>query len=160
MKNDIEVKIIKKHLSCSEYDKDVYILKYKLNILHYWNVWKEFPIYFEDENVLKDFIKTSYIFEHKFNNITEGAYMLSKYIYVDDYVFKVYFRHLNCKLQHYIFDNNSRFYIYEELYGDEIWHSGKTLSTAYSKYYKGSRIGLSETLEEKTYKLTLDENEQ
>ena len=65
-KSQSSIKIIKKHLKTNSFDRDVYILNYQVSFFNI-KIWREFPIYFCDEEVLKDFIETSYIFDFKFS---------------------------------------------------------------------------------------------
>ena len=47
------IKIIKKHLKTNNFDSDVYILNYQVSFLNI-KIWREFPIYFYREDILKD----------------------------------------------------------------------------------------------------------
>ena len=53
-KSQRPIKIIKKHLKANNFDNDVYILNYQISIFGI-KIWHEFPIYFRDEAILKDF---------------------------------------------------------------------------------------------------------
>lgn len=69
------IKIIKKHLKTNNFDSDVYILNYQISIFGI-KIWREFPIYFCREDILKDFIETAYIFDFKFSCIYKCSMIL------------------------------------------------------------------------------------
>ena len=157
------IKIIKKHLKTNNFDKDVYILKYQVSFFNI-KIWREFPIYFCDENILKDFIETAYIFDFKFSQIFKCSLNFEYFnYYIKTKNFTIYFRFILIEMGKYnIFYNYhySDFVIkenknknYAPIYANE------KLSIAYESYSNATyKNGLSEPLEEKTYKLVLEEN--
>ena len=155
----MNVKIIKKHLKDGRnIDDDVFILQYKAKTLFGKEKWKEFPIMFIEERVLKDFIETAYIFDFDFGRITrELALNDTKYyktfrigcndcylhfldIYISDCGYK-------------IFGLASKLCITEYKYDDKPKWKGKLLSNLYDWYKSDTNIGLSKVLEEKEYKI-------
>lgn len=154
--DDKQYKIVKKHLKARDFDSDVYILKYRFPILHFW---AEYPIYFTNEDILKDFIESAYIFNFNFVILhsSENCVGTEHYIRCFKKGFNIY---LSTKkvLYNYVLENwSSNFTIVETEYESEApRYHGKKLSEAYNAYLKSTRVGLSESLEEKMYKLTCE----
>ena len=86
------IKIIKKHLKTNSFDKDVYILNYQISIFGI-KIWHEFPIYFRDEAILKDFIETAYIFDFNFSLVCKCSINFDGFVfYIETKDFTIYFR--------------------------------------------------------------------
>lgn len=155
------IKIIKKHLKTNSFDKDVYILNYQISIFGI-KIWREFPIYFCDEDLLKDFIETAYIFNFKFSDLFKCSINYDDFrYYIETKNFTIYFRSTLTVMGKYnVFYNFSDFVIKENENEDYApIYANKQLSIAYESYNNDVfNYGLSEPLEEKTYKLTLDKN--
>ena len=154
------IKIIKKHLKTNDFDSDVYILNYQISIFGI-KIWREFPIYFCREDILKDFIETAYIFNFKFSWIFKCSINFDDFRYaIETKNFTIYFRStltvmgkydVFCRFSDFVIKNNK-----DEEYAPA--YASLDLSVAYSSYICDSyKIGLSEPLEEKTYKLNLEE---
>lgn len=160
-KSQRPIKIIKKHLKTNNFDEDVYILNYQISIFGI-EIWREFPIYFYNEEILKDFIKTAYIFDFNFSWIYQCSANYECYShYIETKNFRIYFRNILVVMGKYdIFYNFSDFVIKEnknEEYMPE--YASTNLSEAYRSYNSATyKNGLSEPLEEKIYKLALEEN--
>jgi len=153
------IKIIKKHLKTNSFDNDVYILNYQISIFGI-KIWREFPIYFYREDILKDFIETAYIFDFKFSWIFKCSTNFDAFTYyIETKNFTIYFRNTLVVMGKYdIFNNFSDFVIKEnknEEYAPR--YASRNLSVAYGLYNNDSKYGLSEPLDEKTYKLKLEE---
>jgi hypothetical protein len=160
-KSQRPIKIIKKHLKTNDFDSDVYILNYQISIFGI-KIWREFPIYFCREDILKDFIETAYIFNFKFSSIFSCSLNFDDFRYgIETKNFTIYFKStLTVMGKYVVFYKYSDFVIKEnknEEYAPK--YESIYLSVAYGSYnseiYKN---GLSESLEEKTYKLALEEN--
>lgn len=152
--DDKQYKIIKKHLKTRDFDSDIYILEYKFPILHFWT---EFPIYFTNENILKDFIELSYLFNFNFVFLHDN----SDFVKTEQYIrcwkrgFNIYLSTIKVIHNYILGDWSTNFTIVETEYeSDAPRYHGKKLSDAYNAYLKSTRVGLSESLEEKAYKLT------
>ena len=159
-KSQRPIKIIKKHLKTNNFNSNVYILKYQVSFFNI-KIWREFPIYFYNEDILKDFIETAYIFDFKFSWISKCSINYNCYNYcIETKNFTIYFRSTLTVMGKYIvFYNFSDFVIKEnknEEYAPE--YASRNLSVAYGLYNNDVKYGLSEPLEEKTYKLMLNEN--
>lgn len=159
-KSQRPIKIIKKHLKTNDFDSDVYILKYQVSFFNI-KIWREFPIYFCREDILKDFVETAYIFNFKFSSIFNCPLNFDDFRYgIETKNFTIYFRSTLTVMGKYdVFYKYSDFVIKEnknEKYAPK--YESIYLSVAYGSYnseiYKN---GLSEPLEEKTYKLALEE---
>ena len=74
-KSQRPIKIVKKHLKTNKFDTDIYILNYQISILGI-KIWREFPIYFCNEEILKDFIESAYIFDFKFSWVFKCSMIL------------------------------------------------------------------------------------
>lgn len=153
------IKIIKKHLKTNNFDSDVYILNYQVSFFNI-KIWREFPIYFCAEEILKDFIKTAYIFDFKFSQIFICSANYECYThYIETKNFTIYFRNTSVIMgKYHIFNYYSDFVIKEnknEEYAPK--YASRNLSVAYGKYNNDVKYGLSEPLEEKIYKLKLEE---
>ena len=154
------IKIIKKHLKADDFNSDVYILNYQISIFGI-KIWRKFPIYFCNEAVLKDFIETAYIFDFKFSWVFECSLNFDSFrYYIETKNFTIYFRDVITIMGKYdIFCSFSDFVIKEnknEEYAPK--YSSTNLSKAYKLYNNETyKTGLSESLEEKTYKLTINE---
>lgn len=155
------IKIIKKHLKTRDFDSDVYILNYQISIFGI-KIWREFPIYFCNEEILKDFIETAYIFNFKFSLIFRCSINFNDFRYgIETKNFTIYFRDLLVVMGKYnVFYKYSDFVIKEnknEQYAPT--YISTYLSEAYGSYNSATyKNGLSKPLEEKTYKLALEEN--
>lgn len=155
------IKIIKKHLKTNNFDSDVYILNYQISIFGI-KIWREFPIYFCREDILKDFIETAYIFNFKFSCIYKCSINFDDFrYYIETKNFTIYFRSTLTVMGKYdIFYKFSDFVIKEnknEEYAPT--YENINLSVAYGLYNSTTyKNGLSEPLEEKIYKLTLEKN--
>ncbi len=155
------IKIIKKHLKTNNFDSDVYILNYQISIFGI-KIWREFPIYFCREDILKDFIETAYIFNFKFSCIYKCSINFDDFrYYIETKNFTIYFRSTLTVMGKYdVFYKFSDFVIKEnknEEYAPT--YENINLSVAYGLYNNATyKNGLSEPLEEKIYKLTLEEN--
>ena len=154
--DDKQYKIIKKHLKTRDFDSDVYILKYRFPIFHFC---AEYPIYFTNENILKDFVESAYLFNFNFVFLHDK----SNYIGTEHCIrcFKRGFNiYLSTKkvIHNYILEDwTNNFTILETEYeNDAPRYYGKKLSDAYNAYINSTRVGLSESLEEKIYKLTCE----
>ena len=155
------IKIIKKHLKTNDFNSDVYILNYQVSFFNI-KIWREFPIYFYNEDILKDFIETSYIFDFKFSWVFKHSVNYECYShYIETENFTIYFRStLTVMGKYHVFYNFSDFVIKENENEDYApTYANKKLSVAYGLYNNATyKNGLSEPLEEKIYKLTLEEN--
>lgn len=155
------IKIIKKHLKTKNFDSDVYILKYQVSFFNI-KIWREFPIYFCDEEILKDFIETAYIFDFKFSWIFKCSINYDDFrYYIETKNFTIYFRSLLVVMGKYdVFYKFSDFVIKENKNKEYApTYANTNLSVAYGSYNNARyKNGLSEPLEEKTYKLALEEN--
>lgn len=155
------IKIIKKHLKTNNFDSDVYILNYQVSFFNI-KIWREFPIYFCNEDILKDFIENAYIFNFKFSWIHKCSVNFADFrYYIETKNFIIYFRGILTVMGEYeVFCKFSDFVIKEnknEKYAPA--YASRNLSIAYRSYNNATyKNGLSEPLEEKTYKLALDEN--
>ena len=154
------IKIIKKHLKTNSFDKDVYILNYQISIFKI-KIWREFPIYFCDEEVLKDFIETSYIFDFKFSWVFKCSINYDDFRYfIETKNFTIYFRNLLVVMGKYNVFCGFFFFVIKDNKNEEYApkYASTNLSVAYGLYINDTKYGLSESLEEKIYKLTLEEN--
>ena len=151
-----QIKIVKKHLMCRNFDEDVFILYYRFPVLHFW---KEFPIYFTKEDILKDFAENAYIFKFRFFDLCGTSYLSYRYFLCNG--FKITLSSMTDVIGHLVFDNGSYFTIKETLDEDSSpRYLGNKLSEAYEKYLNAPRMGLSDKIEEKIYKYKLiDGNE-
>lgn len=158
-KSQRPIKIIRKHLKTNDFDNDVYILNYQMSIFGI-KIWREFPIYFCNEDILKDFIETAYIFDFKFSQVSECSFFDNYYFdyYIKTKNFTIYFKDLLVVMGKYkIFSGISDFIIKEnKKYAPR--YTSEYLSIAYRLYINDIKYGLSESLEEKTYKLMLEKN--
>ena len=160
-KSQRHIKIIKKHLKTNNFDSDIYILNYQISLFRI-KIWREFPIYFCDEKILKDFIETAYIFNFRFSWIFECSINFDDFEYcIETKNFKIYFRSILTVMGKYnVFSDISDFVIKEnknEKYAPI--YANQNLSATYELYINATyKNGLSEPLEEKIYKLTLEEN--
>ena len=146
------VKIVKKKLTGSDYSSDIFILKYlKPTWLGLRKKWVDFPICFQNEYTLKDFIKNSYIFNHNFQKIESSDHVSLKYIKTSQFVIRI--NNLVRCLGYTIFADYSYFSIVEEVSNEIKRYPGDLLSDAYKKYLEGTRLGSSDILEEKMYML-------
>ena len=154
------IKIIKKHLKTNDFDSDVYILNYQVSFFNI-KIWREFPIYFCRENILKDFIEIAYIFNFKFSRIFECSFNFDDFRYgIKTKNFTIYFRSTSTVMGKYnVFYRFSDFVIKENKNEEYApIYASINLSAAYKSYInKTYKNGLSESLEEKTYKLKLEE---
>ena len=131
------------------------------NLFFNIKIWREFPIYFYNEDILKDFIETAYIFNFKFSWIFKCSINYDDFRYgIETKNFTIYFRGLLTVMGKYnIFYNFSDFVIKEnknEEYAPE--YASRNLSVAYGSYISETyKNGLSAPLEEKIYKLALEE---
>ena len=153
------IKIIKKHLKTNNFNSDVYILNYQVSFFNI-KIWREFPIYFCREDILKDFIETAYIFNFKFYSLCWCTPNYQCYNhYIESKNFTIYFRNISKIMgKYYIFTECSDFVIKENKNEDYApIYANKNLSVAYGLYNNDIKYGLSEPLEEKTYKLALEE---
>ena len=143
------------------FDRDVYILNYQISIFGI-KIWHEFPIYFCKEDILKDFIETSYIFNFKFSWIFEHSINYDDFrYYIETKNFTIYFRNTLVVMGKYdIFCGCSDFVIKENKNKEYApIYANKNLSAAYELYNSAIyKNGLSKPLEEKIYKLALEEN--
>lgn len=159
-KSQRPIKIIKKHLKTNSFDKDVYILKYQVSFFNI-EIWREFPIYFCDEEILKDFIETAYIFNFKFSCIYKCSINYDDFRYfIETENFTIYFRNLLVVMGKYnVFCGFSDFVIKDNKNEEYVpTYASTNLSEAYRSYNSATyKTGLSEPLEEKIYKLVLDE---
>ena len=153
------IKIIKKHLKADDFNSDVYILNYQISIFGI-KIWREFPIYFYDEKILKDFIETAYIFNFRFSWIFECSINFDDFEYcIETKNFKIYFRSILTVMGKYnVFSDISDFVIKENKNEEYApIYANQNLSVAYKSYINTTyKNGLSEPLEE-TYNLTLEE---
>lgn len=156
------IKIIKKHLKTNDFNSDIFILNYQVSIFGI-KIWREFPIYFYNEDILKDFIETAYIFDFKFSWIFKCSANFDDFrYYIEIENFTIYFRSILTVMGEYdVFCGISDFVIKEktnEEYAPQ--YTSPILSVAYGLYNTNTtyKTGLSEPLEEKTYKLALNEN--
>ena len=86
------IKIIKKHLKTNDFNSDIFILNYQISIFGI-KIWREFPIYFCDEKILKDFVETAYIFDFEFSWIFECSINTDDFSYcIETRNFTIYFR--------------------------------------------------------------------
>lgn len=159
-KSQKPIKIIKKHLKTNDFDNDVYILNYQMSIFGI-KIWREFPIYFCNEDILKDFIETAYIFDFKFSRVSECSVFDNLYFDygIETKNFTIYFKDLLVVMGKYdIFSGISDFIIKEnKKYAPS--YTSEYLSIAYGLYNNATyKNGLSESLEEKTYILMLEKN--
>ncbi len=153
------IKIIKKHLKTNDFNSDIYILNYQVSIFGI-KIWREFPIYFRDEEILKDFIETAYIFDFDFSWIFKCSINIDDFSYcIKTRNFTIYFGNTLVVMGKYdVFCGISDFVIKEnnnEEYAPK--YASSMLSVAYRLYINDIKYGLSEPLEEKTYKLALEE---
>lgn len=147
-------KIIKKHVKSRNYDHDVFALKYKFPIFHFW---KEFPVYFESEYVLKDFVEHANIFDFHFwafhNNSSFINFSYKYKSFKKDYIIKL--SSLWQALDHCIFRDGISDFIVGDLHQESTMYWGRTLSMAFNKFYNATKTGITD-IEEKTYKLTCE----
>lgn len=154
--NDFDIKIIKKHLHYNSFNEDVYILQYKHSIFNI-EYWKEFPVYFIDETILKDFIENAFIFNFKFNKFKNNDSLFYNRYKYSGKKYDILISTLNKISKYHIFCKQSEFKIVED--SNKIWSDnnvngkGKLLSYAYENFISQHPTGLSDIIEEKTYKL-------
>lgn len=139
------------------FDEDVFILYYRFPILHFW---KEFPVYFTKEDILKDFAENAYIFNFRFFDMQgKSNYATYRYFLCDG--FKIALNSMSEVIGHLVFDNSSYFAIKETLDEDSSpRYLGSKLSEAYEKYINAPRMGLSDKIEEKIYKYKLIDDDK
>ena len=154
--SDLNVKIVKKHLRSNGFNDDVYILQYKHSLFTI-EYWKEFPIYFTDEDTLKDFIETAVAFDSDFNKFkNDDSLFYYRYKYSGK-KYDIVMTGLKKVLKYYVFYSQSEFKIIED--SDRLWNdnnvssTGRLLSNTYNRFISQYPTGLSDALEEKTYKL-------
>ena len=140
------IKIVKRHLVGENFDDDVYTAYYQIPIL---KIWKEFPIFFTNENVLKDFIQSE---EFTKNKIVHSGFF-SDHKWMRFKSFKLNMRCLRNVLNYSIFVNGSYFSIEDKKDNECKRYIGLTFSEARKKFMFRNKLGLSEPIEEKFYAL-------
>lgn len=156
------VKILKKHLKLFDgewadgtpkisFDDDIYILQYLKPSFFGSPKWTDFPVFFRRENVLQDFIKTAYIFDFQFDVFIKDG----KYGYVtsgnDCWIELIDLIVLD---KYRIFGYDAKFSVTKgKIFKEYPKYKDGLLSKAYARYVSDSNVGLSDTLEEKMYKL-------
>lgn len=156
---EVEVKILKKYLKAGSgipaYYGNVYILEYKTKTIFGKEKWVEFPIMFENERQLKDFIESAHIFNFEFNRITR-EHCLSDTEHYKTYRISgndcyIHFGKVNVIDGYKVF--TQQFYITQFKYDDCSKWEGTYLSSLYKWYQSDMNVGLSDTIEEKHYKI-------